>query len=160
VVSDLGETLVQNRLAVALLGDQTRFAGPARCVTYRWFTDPAERRHYPESDHDRQSRLQVANLRAAITRGGPDARAQTIVSRLLDRSPEFTRLWDEHEVAVHAGDHKVIVHPDLGELELDCQILHTENQAQALLVFTATPGSESDQKLQLLAVIGTERFSA
>jgi transcriptional regulator with XRE-family HTH domain len=35
VMSDLGETLVQNPLAVALLGDQTRFTGPARHMLYR-----------------------------------------------------------------------------------------------------------------------------
>ena len=36
----LGETLLQTRLAVALLGDQTRFTGLARSLVYRWFTDP------------------------------------------------------------------------------------------------------------------------
>ena len=35
VVTDLGETLAQNRLAVALLGDQTGFTGPARSGVYR-----------------------------------------------------------------------------------------------------------------------------
>ena len=32
-------------------------------------------------------------------------------------------------------------------------------QSQALLVFTATPGSESYEKLQLLAVIGEQRLN-
>ena len=36
VVTDLGVTLVQNRLAVALLGDQTSFDGLARSAYYRW----------------------------------------------------------------------------------------------------------------------------
>jgi hypothetical protein len=33
------------------------------------------------------------------------------------------------------------------------------DQWQSLLVFTATPGSESYEKLQLLRVVGTERMS-
>ena len=158
VVSDLAETLAQNRLAVALLGDQTRFTGPARSAVYRWFTDPEERRHYPEADHDHQSRVQVSDLRAALTRGGRDTRAATIVDRLRDESPEFVRIWDRHEVAVRLDDHKTIVHPELGDIELDCQILFTQNQAQVLLVFTASPGTEGHEKLQLLSVVGNQQL--
>lgn len=158
VVSDLAETLAQNRLAVALLGDQTRFTGPARSAVYRWFTDPEERRHYPEADHDHQSRVQVSNLRASLTRGGPDTRAATIVGRLRDESPEFVELGDRHEVAVRLDDHKTIVHPELGDIGLDCQILYTQSQSQALLVFTASPGTEGHEKLQLLSVIGAQQL--
>ena len=158
VVSDLGETLVQNRLATALLGDQTRFTGLARSAVYRWFTDPDERRLYPETDHGHQSRVQVSNLRASLSRGGNDPRAASVVGRLRDESPEFVRLWDRHEVAVRFDDHKTIVHPELGDIELDCQILFTQNQAQALLVFTAQPDTEGHEKLRLLSVIGTQQL--
>src|SRR6202012_1928423 len=47
ILSNLGETLVQNRLAAALLGDQTGHTGLARSEIYRWVTDPAERPRYP-----------------------------------------------------------------------------------------------------------------
>jgi transcriptional regulator with XRE-family HTH domain len=156
VISDLAETLVQNRLAVALLGDQTCFTGPARSGVYRWFTDPAERRVYPDVDHERQSRVLVANLRAALGRGGPDARVATLVRQLRERSTEFAELWERHEVVVHTGSHKDLVHPEIGVIGLDCQILFTENQAQALLVFTASPGTQDYEKLRLLGVIGSE----
>jgi hypothetical protein len=43
---------------------------------------------------------------------------------------------------------------------VDCQVLFTEDQSQLLLVLTAEPGSEAAQKLQLLAVLGTEQFSS
>jgi hypothetical protein len=43
-------------------------------------------------------------------------------------------------------------------LDLECQILLDPDQSQALLVFTATPGSESYERLQLLRVIGTQRM--
>ena len=125
VVSDLAETLAQNRLAVALVGDQTRFSGPARSGVYRWFTDHRERERYPEADRDRQGRVQVSNLRASLARGGSDTRAAALVEGLRNRSPEFARLWDRHEVAVRAEDHKTIVHPELGNIELDSQKLYT-----------------------------------
>jgi len=44
-------------------------------------------------------------------------------------------------------------------MTLQCQLLHDLDQGQSLLVFTATPGSESYEKLQLLAVIGNQRIS-
>lgn len=160
VVSDLGETLVQNRLAVALLGDRTRFSGPARSAYYRWWTDPDERLIYPEADHEHQSRTQAGALRAALTAGDPDGRARTLVDQLRRESPEFVRVWAAHEVVVRVDDHKTIVHPELGHIELDCQKLFTENRAQTLLVFTASPGTEGHEKLQLLSVIGQEQFSS
>ncbi|HEX3789838.1 MAG TPA: helix-turn-helix transcriptional regulator [Pseudonocardiaceae bacterium] len=156
VMSDLGETLAQNRLAAALLGAQLGFTGPARSAVYRWFTDPAERLIYPEAERDRQSRFLVSTLRTALASGDPDAHASALVTGLHDRSQEFTELWERHEVAVKLDNHKTIVHRELGDIELHCQFLFTENQAQALLVFTATPGTEAYQKLELLSVIGSQ----
>lgn len=160
VLSDLADTLVQNRLATALLGDQTHHTGLARSAFFRWFTDPAERATYPEADHERQSHLQAAGLRAAVTLRGPDQRAAGLVRELQERSPEFVRVWERHEVGVRFDDHKTILHPELGPIAVDCQALFTENQAQTLLVLTAPPGSEGYEQLQLLSTIGTERFGA
>lgn len=160
VISDLGETLAQNRLGAALLGDRSRFSGPARSACYRWFTDPDERRIYPQADHEHQGRIQVGALRAALTAGDPDGRAAALVDLLRRQSPEFVRVWDRHEVVVRTDDHKTIVHPELGEIALDCQKLFTENRAQILLVFTASPGTEGYEKLELLSVVGHEQFSS
>lgn len=159
VVSDLGETLVQNPLAAALLGDHSRFTGPARSATYRWFTDPDERLIYPATDHYRQGRTQVAGLRVALAADSADPRAADLVRRLKERSPEFADLWELHEVEVRLQDHKTIVHPELGDIELDCQILFTENDAQRLLLFTAPLGTDGAAKLALLRVVGSERFA-
>jgi transcriptional regulator with XRE-family HTH domain len=159
ILSSLGETLVQNRMGAALLGDNTGHTGLARSGIYRWFTDPAERLRYPGEDRGRQSRSQVANLRAA--HGSPDLRprAAELVRALVRESPEFAELWERHEVAKRFEDHKVLIHPELGPIELDCQVLFTEDQSQALLVLTAPPRTEGYEKLQLLAVLGNQRFT-
>jgi transcriptional regulator with XRE-family HTH domain len=159
ILSSLGETLVQNRMAEALFGDRSGFTGLARSEIYRWFTDPAERLRYPEDDRDRQSRAQVANLRAAYGSMGPKSRAGELVRALTRTSPEFAGLWERHEVAKRFEDHKILLHPELGAIEVDCQVLFTEDQSQALLVLTAPPRSEGYEKLQLLAVLGQERFA-
>ncbi|MFG3601637.1 helix-turn-helix transcriptional regulator [Micromonospora chersina] len=160
ILSNLGETLVQNRMAEALFGDRSGHTGLARSEIYRWFTDPAERSRYPEADRGRQSRAQVANLRAAYGSMGPQSRAGELVRALQKASPEFAELWERHEVAQRFADHKTLIHPELGPIELDCQVLFTEDQSQALLVLTAPPRSEGYEKLRLLAVLGHERFPA
>jgi hypothetical protein len=146
-------------MAAALLGDKSGYTGLARSEIYRWFTDPAERSRYPEADRPRQTRAQVANLRAAYGTMGPKSRAGELVRALQRESEEFASLWEEHEVAKRFADHKVLIHPELGEIEVDCQVLFTEDQSQALLVLTAAPRTESYDKLQLLSVLGQERFA-
>ena len=159
ILSSLGETLVQNRMAEALFGDKSGYTGLARSEIYRWFTDPAERRRYPERDRDRQSRAVVANLRAAYGSMGPSSRAGELVRALKKASAEFAGLWERHEVARRFADHKTLIHPELGEIELDCQALFTEDQSQALLVLTAPVSTEGYEKLQLLAVLGHQHFA-
>src|SRR3954471_8917153 len=109
ILSDLGETLVQNRMAAALFGDKSQYTGPARSEIYRWFTEPSERLRYPEADRDRQSRAQVANLRAAYGSMGAQSRAGELVRALQKVSTEFTELWERHEVAKRFEDHKTLI---------------------------------------------------
>lgn len=161
ILSALGETLVQNDAARALFGDVSQLTGLERSSIYRWFVHPEQERwHYPESDRDRQSRAQVAALRAAHGAGGAESPAGALARELVRRSPEFAGLWDAHEVARRFEDHKVLVHPELGSIEVDCQALFTEDESQVLLVLTAPPGSEAESKLALLAVLGTQQFAA
>jgi transcriptional regulator with XRE-family HTH domain len=154
VMTGLAETLMQTRLAVALLGDETRHTGLARSVVYRWFTEPDARLIYPEEDHPVHGRMFTSELRAACSRLGPGSRAGEIVDALLERSPEFATLWSAHEIGLRRDDIKRIRHPELGILDLQCQVLYDGDQSQALLVYTATPGTESHEKLKLLSVIG------
>ncbi|MBX7268775.1 helix-turn-helix domain-containing protein [Micromonospora sp. Llam7] len=158
VVSDLGETLAQTRLASALLGDETAYTGLARSLHYRWFTDPDTRRIHPEPDHARHSRLVAADLHRAYTRDGRHSRAAEIVDALLTGSPEFVELWGEHPVTGPYCAPKRIQHPQLGLLELHCQVLVDPDQSQLLQVFTATPGTESHEKLQLLSVVAGQQL--
>jgi hypothetical protein len=159
VMGPLGETLLQTPAAVALLGNETRYTGNARSATYRWFTDPAARERYHPEDHDENSRINVALLRAAVTRGGTGSPAADLADILRRTSEEFARLWEHHEVGLRWSETKRFVHPQLGRLDLYCQLLLEPDQGQSLLVFTATPGTESHEKLDLLTVLGTDQFA-
>jgi len=153
VVSDLGVVLAQNPMAEALLGVQTEFDGLARSTFYRWFTDPRERDRWPAEDHELHSHRYAANLRTV-----QDDEARALVVALLRESPDFARVWDEHEVALPATTNKRVLHPEVGLLELDCQILTAENQFERLVVFTAAPGTEDAERLAMLSIIGSQTF--
>jgi hypothetical protein len=60
---------------------------------------------------------------------------------------------------VRPADVKRFHHPEVGSLELNCQTLLDPEQSHRLLVYTASPGSDSYDKLQLLAVIGAQTSS-
>lgn len=159
VLSRLGETLVANRLAQAIFGDHTARTGLARSDIYRWFTEPGARLIYPPGDRDRQSRALVANLRAAYGVLGENSPAGRMVAALNAASEEFAGLWARHEVARRFEDHKTLVHPELGPIEVDCQVLFTQDESQVLIVLTAPPRSEAAEKIRLLGVVGAQRFT-
>lgn len=154
IVTELGETLRQTPLGVALTGDTASIRGPERSIGYRWFSDPRSRELYAEADHPFLSRLWVSGLREVAARRGPDSRAARFAEDLLVRSAEFRALWELHEVGIRPNEVKRFRHPQLGELELTCQSLVDPEQSQALLVYTAIPGTESHDKLQLLSALG------
>lgn len=154
IVTELGETLRQTPLGVALTGDLTAYAGPMRSLGYRWFADPATRARYAEEDHAQLSRLFASGLRELVGLRGPGSRAADLARRLEQQSAEFRALWETHEVGVRPGETKRFRHPEVGLLELSCQSLVDPDQGHHLLVYTAAPGSESADRLRLLAVLG------
>ncbi|MEY1675388.1 helix-turn-helix transcriptional regulator [Gordonia sp. ABKF26] len=153
IVTELGETLRQNRLGVALVGDLMRFDGPARSIGYRWFTDYGSRRLHPVEDHEFYSRMYVSGLRGVLALRGPESHAASLAERLRGESPEFRDIWARHEVGIAPRDLKRYVHPEVGFLELNCQILVDPRCSHSLLAYTATPGSASSEKLRLLSVV-------
>ncbi|NMO04091.1 helix-turn-helix domain-containing protein [Gordonia sp. TBRC 11910] len=154
IVSELGETLRQTRLSVALMGDMSQYVGASRSIGYRWFTDPHTRERYPIEDHEFYSRMYASGLRTVLAQRGPDSRAAELADLLTTQSPEFAEVWEKHEVGIVPRQQKRLLHPGVGPLDLHCQILLDPEQSNTLLVYTAVPGSESYQRLALLAAVG------
>lgn len=159
VMTVLGETLVQTPAARALFGDETRYEGMMRSIGYRWFMDPRVRSVYPDEDHPMHSRGFTADIRTVYAMQGARSRAGAMVHRLLEESPEFTRIWENHEVRTGHAREKRLQHPEVGVMQLQCQVMIDPEQGQSLLVLTATPGTEDYDKLQLLSVLGTQRVT-
>jgi transcriptional regulator with XRE-family HTH domain len=157
VMGPLGETLAQNSTAIALFGDETAYSGLERSAVYRWFTDTAARSLYLPEDQEHHGRVQVSLLRDAAARLR-SPRSDDLVRSLSTRSPEFERLWNAVEVGVQHSEEKRFRHPEVGDLDLYCQMAVDPDQMQTLLVFTATPGTDSSEKLRMLSVVGASRL--
>jgi transcriptional regulator with XRE-family HTH domain len=155
VVTEIGETLRQTPLGVALTGDTTAYTGAERSLGYRWFMLPETRTLYLPEDHEFYSRMFASGLRSIVTLRGPGSRAAQLAEVLLERSEEFSEVWGAHEIGIRPREVKRYVHPALGVLELNCQTLLDPLQNHTLLVYTAVPGSESHDKLELLSVVGS-----
>ena len=94
---------------------------------------------------------------AARRLGDPDV--TELVDRLLEASSDFSELCNEHDVAVRRSDHKRILHPEVGLLDLMCDVLVSVNDDQRLVVLFARPGTDTRDELELLRVIGLQDLS-
>lgn len=101
----------------------------------------------------------MADLRVVTAaRPGDPGLARPVVE-LLAAIKEFARLWESHEVTVRRAATKRLLHPTVGLLELDCEILLNSGDSQLLLVHTARAGTDSYERLQLLRMLGTQNLS-
>lgn len=159
VVSDLGEALAQNPMSVALSYDAATRRGRDRFVAWRWFTDPAMRERFPREDWEQHARAHVRDLRATHGRRRGDEDVESLVSALLAASDEFARRWAEHEVGVRRADHKRIIHPQVGLIDLLCETMTSDVTGQTLVVLYPRPGSGARAQLDLVRVLGTQSFA-
>ena len=96
----------------------------------------------------------VAALRVRYTQGQPDRRVQALISELIERSPQFRRLWEEHGVVKRMNGRKTFNHPEVGEIELDWERLTVPGASgQVLMVYSAEPGTPAATALTLLATL-------
>ena len=96
----------------------------------------------------------VASLRVRYTQGEPDQRVQALISELLERSPVFRRLWEEHGAVKRMKGRKTFNHPEVGEIELDWDRLTVPGASgQVLMVYSAAPGTPGATALTLLSTL-------
>jgi hypothetical protein len=114
------------------------------------FLDPASREFYP--DWDTMARMCVGVMHAEVGRNPGHRGLQDLVGELSTLSADFAELWAAHDVRIHGAGTKRFHHPEVGELTLAFEELQvTADDGLALYVYSAEPGSASEEKLRLLA---------
>jgi len=108
------------------------------------------------ADAEASDRALVADLRRASARYPEDPRVSALVSRTLAGNARFARFWAEGAVSRHAEDQKRIRHPEVGEIIVDCDVLTDGDTDLKVIAYTATPGSESERKLRMVASPSSE----
>ncbi len=103
-------------------------------------------------DWDEIAESAVASLRTVAGRNPFDKSVSDLVGELSTRSEEFRTLWAKHEVRLHITGIKRIHHPVVGDMDLEYNTLALPADDElAITVYTAAPGSDSAEKMQLLA---------
>ncbi|MFI5776527.1 helix-turn-helix transcriptional regulator [Nocardia sp. NPDC051570] len=139
------DVLASNAIADALFHDWTH----SRNLTHIVFTDPAARTFYLDW-HD-VARNSVAGFRLGYGEAPEDPRIQRVLIELLDQSPEFARLWTDHDARGKSLERKRFHHPDIGALTLTMQTFGVRSSpGQELTVYHADPASPSSEALALL----------
>lgn len=143
------DILAWNELATSFIGDLSR-PGVERNML-RWiFGSPNLGEYLCDDARSEFVRSGVADLRAAAARYPDDASIADLVEELLRTSPEFGELWADHDVAVRRRMCKRFEHPEVGLIEIDCQVLLIPDRDQRLVVYATEPGSPSFDAMQRL----------
>jgi transcriptional regulator with XRE-family HTH domain len=140
------DILAANRLATAL----SPFLAPGRNAILDAFTEPEMRELHRDWD-DMTARI-VPYLRSVAGPDADDPRLAGLVGELSLRSDRFRVLWARHDVRHKSTGISPLRHPQAGELELRYEkLLIPATDMQTLVTYHAEPGSDSEERLRLLA---------
>jgi transcriptional regulator with XRE-family HTH domain len=144
------DLLAANSLARAFYAEV--YADPQRppnLARYQ-FLDPGSHRFYPA--WDLAADIVVAILRTEAGRNPHDKELHDLVGELSTRSDEFRTRWGAHNVRHHGTGTKSYHHPVVGDLTLAYEGLELAAEpGLTLTIYTAEPGSPSEEGLRLLA---------
>lgn len=144
------DILAANQLARAFYADVYATPGNQANLARFNFLDPASRRFYP--DWDQAADMAVAILRTEAGRNPHDKDLHDLVGELSTRSDDFRTRWGAHNVRHHGTGTKRFHHPAVGDLTLAYEGLEmTAEPGLSLTIYTAEPGSPSEEGLRLLA---------
>ena len=148
-VHDAAQNLiVANQPYDALMGETTSWRGIERNGVWRNLVGPGSRTvHTPEGQARFESVL-VADLRMTAARYPADRQLKRLIAELW-ASGEVGSLQDRFR-------HKIIDHPDVGLIALDCDALIVAGDDLRITVYTAEPGTQDAERLALAIVLGTQ----
>ncbi|MFJ8634220.1 helix-turn-helix transcriptional regulator [Streptomyces sp. NPDC093568] len=142
------DVLAWNSLADAMNG-YSRTAPADRNIPRQVFLDPGAHTVFPDwPDIAAQA---AAHLRLSAGHRPDDARLDALIGELSVKSPDFRRLWADHQVKACMSGTKRVRHPLTGLLSLPFETLTVPaDPEQTVVVYTPEPGSDAAEQLALL----------
>jgi transcriptional regulator with XRE-family HTH domain len=150
--------IVANQPYDALMGETTAWRGLERNGVWRNLVGPGSRTVHTPEEQARFESLLVADLRMTAARYPADRGLKRLITELTSYSPRFVELWESGEVGSPQDQsrHKIIDHPDVGLIALDCDALVVAGDDLRITVYTAEPGTQDAERLALAVVLGTQ----
>jgi transcriptional regulator with XRE-family HTH domain len=133
------DILAFNRMFASFVDDLEAISIEDRNCLWLAFTDPSWREVVV--DWDESVGRMVAEYRAAMAEHIDDPAWKSFVERLHRASPEFSAMWERHDVVGVQGRTKRAMHPKVGLLRLDYTNLWLDQRLGARIV-TYTPADE------------------
>ncbi|MGD1172796.1 helix-turn-helix transcriptional regulator [Mycobacterium seoulense] len=150
--------LVANPPYDALMGPTTAWRGNERNSLWRNLIGPGNRAvHTPQERAEFEAGL-IADLRLTAARYPADQRLKLLIRELAAHSPRFVELWEAGAPQPQRdfGRHKVIDHPQVGHITLECDTFIVAADDIRIMIYTAEPGTEDAERLALAIVLGTQ----
>ncbi|TDB80724.1 helix-turn-helix transcriptional regulator [Micromonospora sp. KC721] len=145
------DILAWNPLGAALFVDFAAVPAPHRNLLRLMFLDESFRDLLP--NWEECVRENVAYLRMDAGHHPDDPQLAALVGELSVKSDQFRRWWAEHPVRRKTSGLKQFCHPLLGPMELAAETLRlSDDPSQALVTYTAQPGTPSADALLILAL--------
>lgn len=96
-----------------------------------------------------------------VARYPADTRVRRLVAELRGASPRFIELWEAapDPAPAERSRHKVIEHPAVGRIALECDTLIVAADDLRIMAYTAEPGTQDAQRLELAIVLGTQSLA-
>ncbi|MFC0505255.1 helix-turn-helix transcriptional regulator [Micromonospora costi] len=144
------DLLAANRLGRAFYAEAYADAQRPANIARFTFLDDRAHRFYPE--WDLAADVCVAILHTEAGRDPHDKELHDLVGELSTRSNEFRARWGAHDVRHHGTGVKKYRHHVVGDLTLAYEGLEMAAEpGLTLTIYTAEPGSTSEDALRLLA---------
>lgn len=144
------DLLAVNPLARAFYAELYDMPGQPPNIARHAFLDRRAYDFYP--DWEGFADITVAILRTEAGRDPHNKELHDLIGELSIRSDEFRTRWGKHNVRHHGSGFKTFRHPVVGEMTLAYEGMDMEAQhGLTFTVYTAEPGSKSEEAMRLLA---------
>jgi transcriptional regulator with XRE-family HTH domain len=158
VVDAASHIVAWNAMAAALHGDFSARSERERNIAWMFFTGAPSRVVRDDAEERVAAAQIVASLHDALGRYPDDPLLRDLIADLRAESERFAELWAQHPVAEHVAARKTIVHPQVGPLTLDCDVLRIAGTDLDLIVYTAEPGTAEASALTMIGALGLQAF--
>ncbi|MCI4064928.1 helix-turn-helix transcriptional regulator [Micromonospora sp. R77] len=148
-----------NRGWAALLGDPSSTPPPLRNFARDTFpVDGAGPRlsHWPVTSlaQDTVESAVVSDLRRATGRFPASNRLTGLIRLLTTGNARFAELWAAGAVGAHREDHKIVHHPAVGPIAVDCDVITDGDAERRIVVLTAAPDTADETRFRLALLSG------